>query len=356
VNNADQQLLELLERWQRGDYRRQDEEAMRRLMTDQPDDFRREAAEGFMEQPEADHAKHMAALKARFAERTTTPDVPLRKTYWREWGAIAAIMTGVVLTIGWIAYNHKDKPGQVAHIPGMQGVGVLPIPSPGRGQQAPIFIPIPSPTTPAPMANEEPAPPRTDTFADETSSGAIASNEATKTDKVMAKPASPTMQQEQDMASPAEKTEDISLSNDGVAIRPEVNSAPARKTLPNNSNTAPAPSDTKSKTKDEAVKPSPKPSKPRPEPAIGWTAWDAKVKKEAILPATAKADGIRGQVTLLVDLNADGAVKRVGYVNSLGGGCDEIAERIVRSVRWTIPEGARPQIMLQIPFRVDDGN
>ncbi|MBL7807867.1 MAG: hypothetical protein JNN28_08645, partial [Saprospiraceae bacterium] len=89
--NNDKRLLELLERWQSGDFTRADEQELQSL-TDS-DEFRRETAEGYMSVPEANHAQHLASLRQRLQAGSGTA----RKLYLPQMLAAAAAIGVVIL-------------------------------------------------------------------------------------------------------------------------------------------------------------------------------------------------------------------------------------------------------------------
>jgi hypothetical protein len=352
MQTADHQLLELLGRWQRGDFRRQDEEALQRLLDAEPDDFRRDAVEGFLSAPEADHERHLEALRFRLnGQVSATVAPPAPKRYVREWVAIAAVMTGLAVAIGWVVSQHKDT----SAIAGGNMPFVI-IPGPGGlgSRSAPVVVPVPVPD-PQPVPTP-PSAPKTDSIAEapapiaSTTGRDNSSGNAANSGVAVVTPTQPSVLSTESAATPP--SGDLSAM-DSEAIRPDVNAKPSAKRLPNpmrNSDQVPLGEEkSKIKTEEDAAR-------PKTQPKDGWEDWNIKIKEKAILPPAAQKAGVKGSVRMLVDLTANGTIKRIGFINTLGYGCDEIAEQLVRTTNWRVPSGGNLQMILEVPFRSNTGN
>ena len=66
-NNDDAHFLDLLQKWQSGDFTRRDEQELKALTAD--DDFRREAWEGFVAHPETQHHQTLSTLRSRLRDQ-----------------------------------------------------------------------------------------------------------------------------------------------------------------------------------------------------------------------------------------------------------------------------------------------
>ena len=93
----DKRLLELLERWQSGDFTSADEQEIQSLTGS--DEFRRESAEGFMAMPDVDHAKHLTSLQKRLKERTGTAKRVLMPQLLTAVAAVVLLVVAVVWLI-----------------------------------------------------------------------------------------------------------------------------------------------------------------------------------------------------------------------------------------------------------------
>ena len=102
--NKDKRLLELLERWQSGDFSRADEQELQTLANS--DEFRRETVEGFWSLPEADHASHLASIRMRL--RKKTGGGALNLSFSKVLTAVAAVAV-VVLGVVWLLPNEQKS-------------------------------------------------------------------------------------------------------------------------------------------------------------------------------------------------------------------------------------------------------
>ncbi len=84
------------------------------------------------------------------------------------------------------------------------------------------------------------------------------------------------------------------------------------------------------------------------------------IQQELIYPNTALSLGISGNVSLGFVIEANGSVSNIHIINSVGGGCDNEAIRILESIRWEpgIKDGkaVRSGSTLEITFRLPDGS
>jgi anti-sigma factor RsiW len=94
VYNDDARFFELLERWVEGNFNRRDEQEM--LALTRSDDFRREAWEGFLSAPEADHATLLRRLRERLAQKQPRPRVFSLRFFMSAAAAMALLLVAVV--------------------------------------------------------------------------------------------------------------------------------------------------------------------------------------------------------------------------------------------------------------------
>jgi len=73
----------------------------------------------------------------------------------------------------------------------------------------------------------------------------------------------------------------------------------------------------------------------------GNAAYRKFIADNLIYPKKAKEKGIEGQVRLKYGINYKGDVTEVKVLNSLGGGCDEEAIRIVKLLKFEVPKGPK---------------
>lgn len=87
-------------------------------------------------------------------------------------------------------------------------------------------------------------------------------------------------------------------------------------------------------------------------------AWYAYLKKNLTYPGQARRMGIEGSVIVRFVVNTDGTIQDVEIVRSIGGGCDEIAMKvIINSPSWnpgiTQNRPVRSRMTMPIQFRLD---
>jgi len=90
----------------------------------------------------------------------------------------------------------------------------------------------------------------------------------------------------------------------------------------------------------------------------GMDAWYAYLKKNLIYPSQARRMGIEGAVIVRFVVNTDGTIQDVEILRSIGGGCDEIAMKVIaNSPAWNpgiIQDRAvRSRMTMPIRFRLN---
>lgn len=68
----------------------------------------------------------------------------------------------------------------------------------------------------------------------------------------------------------------------------------------------------------------------------GMDAWYAYLNKNLKYPSQAKKMGIEGMVIVRFVVNTDGSIQDIEMVRTIGGGCDEVARKVIESSpNWT---------------------
>ena len=323
----DKKGLDLLEKWHSGDFTRADEQALQRLLAN-CDEFSRAAIEGYLEQPETDHLVHLSNLRDRLAKKEKRPSNP-----WFFRLAVAASFL-LCVSIGTWWLSQKNDPAET----GLAQETPTRVISPDAGATAPIpkadivmsdqslkkrstvpeigpqkqYDSIENAKPQADLAvNDlyESTPPPAAPILTEIE-GTKTEGESKETESLKKAKSNPTVQKAKDRA--------------GAVQQPSVG-APA-KARPS----APAP----------------------PAPSIGWEQFRKDMETKLILPQAAKDNGIKsGTVTMILDIRpTDGKVRSVLFINRLGYGCDEEAERFVQQYIWNIPPGGSSKIEVEIEF------
>lgn len=333
--NDDKRLLELLERWQSGDFSRTDEQELQAL-TDS-DEFRRETVEGFWSLPEANHASHLASLRARLRERSGGA----RRVLFPQMMAAAAVIILVVAAVWLFPSEQKEAP--MAEQGEQTRVDSQPIASNFPKEKSIENVR----SSPAPKADQivsQSAPPG-QTYPTMAESAPAASVEASE---VAATPP-PVLRDdaaEADKAVAAKPVESESAYNkvlDEQSMPDEFqgNSAKRAEAKKKSSDIA------KAKAKD-TVKQSQPASPKNSQPQGGWDKFQDYLRRSARLPEAARQNNVSGSVRLKFRLDVNNQPIDFQIVRSLGYGCDEEAIRLVKAFTWQY--GSEQELTVEVPF------
>jgi len=375
MENQDARFLDLLRKWQSGDFTRSDERELDALT--QGDDFRRETWEGFTAQPEAEHEQRLAALRLRLRLRAG-----LGQT--RRIGPLPMMMAAaaaVALLV--VAVLFFGKKGRQPDAP-LSDMAAAPV----AAEQAAGTVPADTAEASNFAANEErdrsaqlPATRRSaGTAATSAAPGAAAGTALA--DDVAAAPPPIT-----EVAS-AERTESESAPNDRIASQSTVivpppteakNEQPAdRGAADKQAEAVTAVPEKKKATTSPAAKPvqkTPVASKPdtawnktgvppdmvkrrkeareaelpaQSEPSTGWDAFQEYLRQTARLTPAARSKGVSGTVRLRFTVSENGDPQGFVTLRSVGYGCDQEAVRLVKD--WVWVRGQNPTVIVEIPF------
>lgn len=326
--NDDKRLLELLERWQSGDFSRTDEQELQAL-TDS-DAFRREAVEGFWSLPEANHDAHLASLRTRLRERSGAG----RRFMLPQMMAAAAVILMVIAAIWFFPSEQKEAT--------MTEQAVQP-----RVDSQPIASNFPEEK---PLGDVRNAPaPKTDAIVSQTAPPGQtyptwAESEPAAIDAASEVAAAPTPvlrddEPEADKAVAAKPVETESAYNkvlDEQSMPDEFQGNSAKR------------AETKKKSSDMA-KAKPKPAGPiRSQPEGGWDKFQDYLRRTARLPEAARQNNVSGSVGLKFRLNVNNQPVDIQIVRSLGYGCDEEAIRLVKAYSWQYVTDQ--ELIVEVPF------
>ncbi len=330
--NDDKRLLELLERWQSGDFSRVQEQELQALADS--DEFRRETVEGFWSLPETDHAAHLASLRERLRKRTGGGRIV---AFPQILAAVAAISV-LVLAVIWL-------------IPSSEKSATM-------SQQA----------AQEPFENQ----PIASTLPEEKSAGPeMRSKDAPQLDRLgksaQSKPASPMMDSPPAASGSAsevatlppvlsaeetagEKTDQIATS------KPPANEAEYAKAKNEQDDVDQAPGSfaKRSESKKEAArakdvqKQKPAAAAQNSQPVGGWSQFQDYLRRNARLPEAARQNNVSGSVRFKFRLDTSSQPIDFQITRSLGYGCDEEAVRLVKAYSWQ--RGSDPELTLEVSF------
>lgn len=354
VQHNDARFLELLQRWQNGDFTRADEQELNALAAS--DDFRREALEGFMAQPEVAHDQNLASLRQRLnyraggGKRQTMP----------QWWALAAALVLVLGAVWFWSAPDRSTGAPVAQSESAPesattvGDSVLAAPAgdyaantASRSQKSPSAASGPAATGSGVQTIQTPD---AVVALEESESGAGIQDDA---GAVAAQPASAppgAAPQQGDFGADKMKETQPLPTADVAVSKPAPEAAKAKKsTVPgrnadstwHSTDRKPDMAAEKKAARDEAT---PKES----EPEGGWEAFNDYLRQNARLPSEARNRNISGMVRLQFNLNNNGEPQGFIFLRSLGYGCDQEAIRLVQNWEWK--RGQNPIITVEIPF------
>jgi outer membrane biosynthesis protein TonB len=315
--NDDQRLLELLERWQSGDFSRAEEREMRALAG--TDDFRREAVEGFLSLPETDHAARLAALRARL--RPTARRVALPRLM-----AAAAALAVLVAAVWFFQNPPPHDAGTIAQTQAVEGPEAsAPEASPLSSDRAKAEQSFENQAT-KPLANSK----NSARPADDLPIGDVAVAEPSR-DKATGYDAPGVVaERSTNIATPQEEAAGLA----GAAEQKDLATAPASK-----------PSAPEAKT--DAVRAS-KTASQGAVPVGGWDEFRRYLRRNARLPEAARQNNVSGSVRLQFRLDENNQPVDFQIIRSLGYGCDEEAIRLLKTQAWQ--RGSDQAITIDVPF------
>lgn len=342
----DSRLLELLERWQTGDFTRADEQELQSLADS--DEFRRDAVAGFWSLPEANHAAHLASLKARLGKRTLTQ--PIRGVASR-WMMAAAAIAVLVVAVVWLmpqsgsereSFSQKSMPGL-----GQESPIASNLPEPSE-EGAPMEDAAPhKPSTPPPPARKQNSIITDDSYVEAIRAAEPAATVPERADKpatTAAKPApagSPIDQGRLDSADP--KTEVISAAEaqEYAAVSDELKDVDVA--YGNSMGKSP-----EKEAKKSAAKKKMPAQAAESQPEGGWESFEAYVRQNARLPEAARQNNVSGTVRMQFRLNNKNQPIDFKPIKALGFGCEEAAIRLIQAYTWE--RGNTDSLEVDIPF------
>lgn len=354
MQHDDKRFLDLLRRWQSGDFTRADERELNALTAS--DVFRREAMEGFMSLPEEDHDARINSLYTRLQDRTGTGLT--RRISITYIGAAAAVLVVLLAALWFFPQKDRSENAPVAQTqmePAGSGTAEAPAPSlqsPENEQGSDVAIAEKSapsasrPSQTAPTDRPMPVP------GAGSSAGEIAAVEEISVQQdqmVAAPPAAP-------LSIPSEVMPDKTLSKPAKAetTGEEARSEAATKAKKAKESAARAKDstwhDTDRKPDMEAARKEAREANlpQSSEPAGGWDAFREYLRQNARLTARARNNNISGTVQIKFTVNANGEPQNFVTLRPLGYGCDEEAIRLIKSWDWV--RGKNPEVTVDISF------
>ncbi len=347
TSSDDQRFLELLQRWQSGDFNRQDEQALRSL-TDS-DDFRREAMEGFMALPETDHSTRLAALRERL--RVAAPPRN-RIISMPQMMAIAAALLVLVVAILFLPRIAEKQNEPIAQTSETAAPSPTTPPSIQEDESQPSDVmadratigkqakerpsATQSPERQAPYTDQAPAGANKDVAVEESVTSAPANAPATMAVR-------PPTVDDVFPGGPAGNVEKTKMVNKPVLTQAKKKSTETADSLVWN--------DTDKKSDLEPLRKEVQADKLGPaqsEPENGWPAFAEYLRQNARLPLEARDRNVSGTVRLQFTVNENGDPQNFIILRSLGQSCDDEAKRLVQNWNWV--RGQNPVVTVEVKF------
>jgi hypothetical protein len=324
----DKRLLELLERWQTGDFTRADEQELSALSNS--DDFRREAVEGFWALPEEDHAAHLAALRRRLQNRTGRR-VPLPQM----WAAIAAAGLLILAVIWLLPEVEKDAPTAQKEVakPTEDSSVASNLPEINGTESSDLGTSTDKLDPKAKFGKNQASDRR---FESGTAASEASTEVASAPAPIPEKPALDALSATQPAESDAVYSKKMEAQTDDAASKP--GNAAAR-TEDKKLRAAPA------KAKEALQKPA---LAKESQPAGGWSEFQEYLRRNARLPETARQNNISGSVRLKFRLDEQNQPQDFQTLKPLGYGCEAEAIKLIQAFNWQ--RGINPEVIVDIPF------
>ncbi|MDX1911084.1 MAG: energy transducer TonB [Saprospiraceae bacterium] len=325
LQNDDKRLLELLDRWQTGNFSRADEQELQALTSS--DDFRREAVEGFFSLPEADHRVNLEAIRSRLRPAA-------RHVAWPRILAAAAAVAILISAAVWLIPRQESATAplaQQAPPPPLENTSDA---APQASQNTPS-VAGPSPerriTADPQEQPESPATFHSTPINTATETAGAAAQAESESAAEIAAPVTRPADDEAQYAKVEDALEDVDVAPGNMA-------RPAKEKTDKNQVQSKA---------SEAMK---KRSAPTTggQPVGGWDDFRQYLRRNARLPEAARQQNISGKVLLRFRLDENDQPFDFQIIRSLGYVCDEEAVRLIKAYRWQ--RNTTADIQVEVPF------
>jgi hypothetical protein len=282
-HTEDARFQTLLERWAAGDVTAAEERELLHLAKD--DVFRKEALEGFLQFPEADHAGHLSSLRVRMP--ASTPGMPRWRIY--TWSAAAAAAL-ILCSIWWLRPTSAEQnASDNAPIAAVEEKKADPLTAPKSQTPETISRTKPTPAKPLPPAGQP-------------ASGGRGEDAAKK-----------------------EALEEVAMASESKKEK-MADALPPSRSAP--------------------VKPAPAGTKPTPvlgnnqeklkTPDLWWNDFQRYLRTNARLTPLARNNNISGAVRLRGHLIPEGRLVDIEFAETLGYGLEVEALRLMQDYNWPV--------------------
>ncbi len=329
--NNDKRLIELLEKWQSGDFTKQNEQELQSLTA--TDAFRREAVEGYLSVPEADHTQALDQLREKIRKKSDRNTIiPINR--WMAIAAALVLCIGAVWFLGIKKLANETSP-MAQSLPEKDGQqeAISPAPPPPPDSEASSINDI--------IATPTKSAPKLDPMTKADKDYAYQEQRTTASPPSAPSVTAPVVQDEVVAATQSDR-EQLGSTD---ALQSEEDAAPV---------VAKEQVEAKRKAVEKSEVLSKKASKQNPPGGsisgvnTGYVDFQRYLRDNARLTNEAKNNNVSGYVTVRFTLNSANTVSGINVVKSLGFGCDQEAIRLVRAYGWT--QGRDTTLTIDVPF------
>lgn len=325
----DARFLDLLQKWQDGDFTRRDEQELQALVRD--DAFRREAWEGFQDHPETDHNARLDALRARLrpAQRS--------RRVWLPQAMAAAAVFVVLLAALWFFKGPGPEPADTlakTETPTLQTETMSDAPNTAPAAEAPQTL----------RKSVEPIAKADNTVERDQAAGVVFTDAVSEKKQKQDEAVADDVQAPVAVLSASEEAESAKDSKEitDVAVAP-----PSPQPQSRQEQTA---TRAKAAAKPQASAPGQPASQANAMQDVDYDmlALQDYLRRNARLPEAARQNNISGFVRVSFRLTKNRRPKDFVVVQSLGYGCDEEAQRLLREYNWS--QFTQDTLTVEVPF------
>ncbi len=326
--NDDKRFLDLLQKWQAGDFTRGDEQELHALA--RGDDFRREALEGFLMHPEEDHQARLRALRDRLQ-----PAGAVRRVLFPQITGVAAALVLLLAALWFFRSPAPDPLDAIAQneLPAAENQTLSDAAGPAPAESAPER----SKTVPTISAPKSALPPIT---------GPIARSEperkmAAESNDFVTAPAP----EIQSASSPVVENE-VAKPDSDIASKEEKAVEQEQRQFDDVKSAA-----KKATTTDKMPRELPgqqAPANSMQDADFEIIALQDYLRRNARLPEAARQNNISGFVQVSFRLSKRREATDFKVLRSLGYGCDEAAVSLLKAYDWR--DFSKDNLTVDVPF------
>lgn len=352
MQHDDARFLDLLQRWQNGDFTRADEQELNALAAS--DDFRREAMEGFMSLPDAAHDERLTALRLRLQKKLGGQRVLALPQILAAAAVLVLLLAALWFFPQW--NEKKDTPivqtqtESTEQTPASKSSPSVETPdSQDVASTSPSAQSRPSTSGPGQSAagNQPITMPENDIVAVQEE---VSVSDDSEPDNLAYPLETPNIPPSRARAESYGKVESEAKKDKIASTRAQENAQAAKAKTQKESRADSAWHDTDRKPDMDVEKKAARDAmqKKESEPEGGWDAFNEYLRQNARLTTEARNRNVSGTVRLQFSINTNGEPFNFIVLRSVGYGCDQEAVRLIQNWEWK--RGQNPVVIVEVPF------